>query len=216
MPRSASLKLALLAVMPILLLQSAPAASQVQGVIPVPTRTAPAAAVAGSPSQLTYTTPPIPTSNPNAQFQITVPVKLSGLPTDAAVFRVLCRTDVPALSSKKLNGSAEGFAYGDIPAAAPGALRSVFTEITVPITYGTLGLPPEVLTMALQETVRYFCELQIARSRNDTARSIQGGVLFVGASTVAPGGTTRVQAPQSAFLLENAAQTVGFVEGRFP
>ena len=133
MPRSASLKLALLAVMPILLLQSAPAASQVQGVIPVPTRTAPAAAVAGSPSQLTYTTPPIPTSNPNAQLQITVPVKLSGLPADAAVFRVWCRTNAYELLARRVKDAAEALVFGDIPAAAPGAMRSVYTEVTVPI-----------------------------------------------------------------------------------
>jgi len=218
MPRSASLKLALLAVMPILLLQSAPAASQVQGVIPVPTRTAPAAAVAGSPSQLTYTTPPIPTSNPNAQLQITVPVKLSGLPADAAVFRVWCRTNAYELLARRVKDAAEALVFGDIPAAAPGAMRSVYTEVTVPIVYdpSAVGVRPADLANALQHKVSYFCELQIARNRNNTTRTLQGDVLFQGGSDQAPGATTHTQLPTSTFLLENPSQTVGFVEGYFP
>jgi len=224
MPRSASLKLALLAAMPILLLQSVPAASQVQGVIPVPTRTVAAAAAMASPSQPAYTTPPIPTSNPNAQIQITVPVKLSGLPADAAVFRVVCQAflgRLPMMISAQLRGSA----YVDIPAAAPGALRAIYTEVTVPITANAAAsarpVKPAELIEALGERIHYSCDLYIARNRNDQtlpgfgAGSLQGDTLFYGGhSQPATGPST--QAPQSTFILANISQTVGFVEGDFP
>jgi hypothetical protein len=190
----------------------------------MPTMTMSQGVVAANTAQQAFTYPPLPSPDPSAPIQITVPVRLSGLPTYAKAFRVSCGVRFSTGATiYTTRFPATGFANGTIPGSGP-ELHSVYTEVTVPVRV------PRAIAMdtsdagyltTLSGPAAYRCFITIAQNFNGVPDdtyfyyTLSDNILFSSGRTYGQTGPP-IPPDKSKFMVSTVTTTVSWVEGNIP